>query len=107
MMAAVMFFTVNQASARFEGEQMMPPQRMGAGFGGPGGHRGPHMDSEQMIKATVARLTKQLQLTQEQSAEVEKIYPASGGTVFIIGKIHSVIFIAVKSKCYFIRSPTD
>lgn len=74
MMAAVMFFTVNQARAQFEGEQMMPPQRMGAGFGGPGGHRGPHMDSEQMIKANVARLTKQLQLTQEQSAEVEKIY---------------------------------
>ena len=74
VMAAVMFFTVNQASAQFEGEQMMPPQRMGTDFGGSGGHRGPHMDSEQMIKANVARLTKQLQLTQEQSAEVEKIY---------------------------------
>lgn len=56
---AVMFFAVNQASAQ---------------YGGPGGPRGPRMSPEEMAKARVERLTKDLQLTPEQAAQVETLY---------------------------------
>ena len=56
---AVMFFAVNQANAQ---------------YGGPGGPRGPRMSPEEMTKARVERLTKELQLTPEQVAQVETLY---------------------------------
>ncbi len=79
MIFAVMIFAANQVNAQFEEEMMGPPQNMGMRPGGPGGfggHGGHGMNSEQMIKSNVARLTKQLQLTKEQAAEIENIYKA-------------------------------
>ena len=54
---AVMLFAVNQASAQYGG-----------------GPRGPRMSPEEMAKARVERMTKELQLTPEQAAQVEALY---------------------------------
>lgn len=56
---AVMFFAVDQANAQ---------------YGGPGGPRGPRMSPEEMVKMRVERMTKELQLTPEQAAQVETLY---------------------------------
>ena len=56
---AVMLFAVNQASAQYSG---------------PGGPRGPRMSPEEMVKMRVDRMTKDLQLTPEQAAQVEALY---------------------------------
>ena len=56
---AVMFFAVGQANAQ---------------YGGPGGPRGPRMNPEEMAKMRVERMTKELQLTPEQAAQVEALY---------------------------------
>lgn len=60
---AVMVFAADRASAQYGGERM-----------GPGGPRGPRMNSEEMVKARVERLTKDLQLTQEQAVQIEALY---------------------------------
>ena len=66
---AVMVFAADRASAQYGGERMGPPHGMG-----PGGPRGPRMNSEEMVKARVERLTKDLQLTQEQAVQIEALY---------------------------------
>ena len=72
---AAMLLVANQGNAQYGYEMMGPPPGMGPGMG-PGGPRGPKMNSEQMIKGKVKRLTKHLQLTQEQATEIEALYKA-------------------------------
>lgn len=72
MMFAALLFAANQMYAQFGEEGMMPPPQ-GMRFGGPGGPGSP-VGRGDMVQMQVKRLTKELQLTKDQAAEIEALY---------------------------------